>query len=202
MIQLLLLLQIASPHHAVHYDITLIPSDTSEHILAEVKTTWRLGSSTPVRMTLDSSMRVIRVLVDGKPNTRLSRTMYARSSTEVDVPHQKQPGDSLTTQVRYRGFPQAGLITRTNAEGTRTVTADNRPGQAHYWLPVPMLPEDKVTAALHIQVPQGYRVTAAGTPGKPDTLAYGHLMRHFTLDQPVRLDNLVVEWVGGQPGEK
>jgi hypothetical protein len=202
MIVFLLLLQAASAHHAVHYDITLIPSDTSDHILAEVKTTWRLGSTAPVTMELDSSMRVIRVLVDGKENTRLSRTMYARSSTEVDVPHQKQPGDSLTTQVRYRGFPHAGLLTRTNAEGTRTVTADNRPGQAHYWLPVPKLPQDKVTVAFHIQVPLDYRVTAAGTPGKPDTLAYGHLMRHFTLDQPVRVDNLAVEWVGGHPSAK
>ena len=130
MISLLFLLQVAQPHDALHYDITLIPSDTSAHILGEVQITWRLGSTDPVRMQLDSAMRVIRVLVDGKPNTRLSRTMYARSSTEIDVPHQKQPGDSLSTRVRYRGIPRGGLITSKNTHGDRTVSADNRPGQA------------------------------------------------------------------------
>ena len=74
MISLLLLLQVAQPHDALHYDITLVPSDTSTHVLSEVQITWRLGSTMPVRMELDSAMRVIRVLVDGKPNTRLSRT--------------------------------------------------------------------------------------------------------------------------------
>src|SRR3954466_7668079 len=104
---LLLLLQTASPlaaradtihpvHDALHYDITLVPSDTSSHVLGEVQTTWRLRSTAPVTMELDSAMRVIRVLIDGKPNTRLSRTLYARSSGEVEVPHEKQPGDTLS----------------------------------------------------------------------------------------------------------
>ena len=132
MIPFLLLLQTASPaspppHDALHYDITLIPSDTGTHVLGEVQTTWRLDSTEPVRMQLDSSMRVIRVLVDGKPNTRISRTMYARSSTEIDVPHQKQPGDTLSTRVRYRGFTRDGLIIGDNQYGDRTVFADNWP---------------------------------------------------------------------------
>ena len=85
---------VGAVHDALHYDITLVPSDTGTHVLGEVQTTWRLGSTEPVTMQLDSAMRVIRVLVDGKPNTRISRTMYGRSSTEIDVPHQKQPGDT------------------------------------------------------------------------------------------------------------
>ena len=75
---LLLLLQTQSPlaaradtihpvHDALHYDITLVPSDTGHHVLAEVQTTWRLRSAAPVEMELDSAMRVVRVLVDGKP---------------------------------------------------------------------------------------------------------------------------------------
>ncbi|MDQ3208084.1 MAG: hypothetical protein M3Q37_05710, partial [Gemmatimonadota bacterium] len=59
---LLLLLQIAqfplatpadtsvSPHDALHYDITLVPSDTGTHVLSEVQITWRLASTEPVRM--------------------------------------------------------------------------------------------------------------------------------------------------------
>ena len=56
MLSILLLLQTPSPlaaradtihpvHDALHYDITLVPSDTGHHVLAEVQTTWRLRSA-------------------------------------------------------------------------------------------------------------------------------------------------------------
>ena len=197
MIALLLLLQAAPPHDALHYDITLIPSDTSAHILGEVQTTWRLGSSKPVTMELDSAMRVIRVLVDGKPNTRISRTMYARSSTEVEVPHQKHAGDSMSTRVRYRGYPGGGLVVGKSARGNRTVQADHRPEVAHYWLPMPESPDDEATVALHIQVPVGYQVLADGALEKVDTLAYGHMMWHYNLNRPLPLYKVKVGWEGG-----
>ena len=202
MLSLLLLLQAAPPHDALHYDITLIPSDTSTHILGEVQTTWRLGSATPVRMQLDSSMRVIRVLVDGKPNTRLSRTMYARSSTEIDVPHQKKPGDSISTRVRYRGHPQGGLIIGKNTQGTRTVFADRQSGGLRYWLPVPLSSEDSATVSVHIQVPLGYQVIADGLLEKIDTLAYGNAMWHFKIDRPVLVHTVALGWVGPRAGER
>ena len=208
MIHLLLLLQAQSPaarpdtlapsHDALHYDITLIPSDTSTHVLGEVQTTWRLGSTKPVTMQLDSSMRVIRVLVDGKPNTRLSRTRYARSSTEIQVPHQKRAGDSLSTRVRYRGYPRGGLIIGKNSHGDRTVFADNRPDQVHYWLPTPDLPSDKGTVAFHIQVPLGYQVIADGALEKIDTLAYGNVMWHYSLDRSVLVHSVKVGWVAAE----
>ena len=194
MITLLLLLQTAQPHDALHYDITLVPSDTSTHVLSEVQITWRLGSTMPVRMELDSAMRVIRVLVDGKPNTRLSRTMYARSSTEIEVPHQKQAGDSISTRVRYRGRPQGGLIRGKNTRGERTVSADNRPAQMSFWLPAPSSREDKATASFHIQVPATYKVSVPGKLEKVDTLAYGNLMWNYTLDTPVAVYTIPVSW--------
>ena len=67
------------PHDALHYDITLVPSDTSAHLLGEVETVWRLRSNQPIVVRLDSTMRVIRVAVDGGGQTRLSRTRYGRS---------------------------------------------------------------------------------------------------------------------------
>lgn len=197
---LLLALQTAQPHDALHYDITLIPSDTSTHVLSEVQITWRLGSTDPVRMQLDSAMRVVRVLVDGKPNTRLSRTMYARSSTEIDVPHQKQPGDSISTRVRYHGSPRGGLITRKNAKGDRIVSADNRPAQVSNWLPIPSSPEDKATITFHIQVPSTYKVSVPGKLEKVDTLAYGNLLWNYTLDRPVALYTVPISWVAGPRG--
>ncbi len=197
MIYLLFLLQAAQPHDALHYDITLIPSDTSTHVLGEVQITWRLGSTDPVRMQLDSAMRVVRVLVDGKPNTRLSRTMYARSSTEIDVPHQKQPGDTISTRVRYHGSPRGGLVTSRNTNGARTVSTDNRPAQVSYWLPTPSSPEDKATVAFHIQTPATYKVSIPGKLEKVDTLAYGNLTWNYTLDRPVAPYTLPLKWVAG-----
>src|SRR4051794_5148658 len=102
MLILLALLQTQSPlaaradtihpvHDALHYDITLVPSDTGHHVLAEVQTTWRLRSAASVEMELDSAMRVVRVLVDGRPNTRISRTLYGRSETEIEVPTKNRP---------------------------------------------------------------------------------------------------------------
>src|SRR5688500_9719665 len=128
MLHLLLLLQSQSPmahwadsvgavHDALHYDITLVPSDTGTHVLGEVQTTWRLRSAQPVTMQLDSAMRVIRVLVDGRPNTRLSRTLYGRSEGDLAVPHDKQQGDTLSTRIRYRGFTRDGLIIGNNQYG-------------------------------------------------------------------------------------
>jgi aminopeptidase N len=181
-----------APHDALHYDVTLIPSDTSNHILGEVQTTWRLTSTEPVRMRLDSSMRVIRVLVDGKPNTRISRTMYARSSTEVDVPHQKKPGDTISTRVRYRGFPRDGLIIGKNVYGDRTLFADNWPDRAHYWIPTPDVPGDKATVSFHIEAPLGQQVIANGALEKIDTLPYGHAVWHYGLSTPVPVYTMVV----------
>jgi aminopeptidase N len=194
MLSLLLLLQAAQPHDALHYDITLIPSDTSTHLLSEVQITWRLGSTSPVRMQLDSAMRVIRVLVDGKPNTRLSRTMYARSTTEIDVPHGKQPGDSISTRVRYRGNPRGGLVAARNAHGGLTVAAENRADRVSYWLPTPSSREDKATVAFHIEVPAAYKVSVPGTLEKIDTLAYGNVIWHYTLDRPVAVYTIPVSW--------
>jgi aminopeptidase N len=190
------------PHDALHYDITLIPSDTGTHVLGEVQTTWRLRSSAPVTMQLDSSMRVIRVLVDGKPNTRISRTRYARSFTEVEVPHEKEVGDSITTRVRYRGHPRGGLIIGKNEHGDRTVFADRRPERMQYWLPVPASPGDRATVSFHIQVPLGHQALADGVLEKIDTLAYGNAMWHYSLERAVPVHTVMVGWVGGNPTEK
>ena len=205
MLFLLLQLQVQSPsilaaradtirpaHDALHYDVTLVTGDTGTHVLAEVQTTWRLHSDEPVEMELDSAMRVVRVLVDSKENTRLSRTMYARSATVVDVPHQKHAGDTVTTRVRYHGFIRDGLIVRKNQYGDRTIFADNWPDRAHLWLASQDEPSDKATVAFHVQAPVNSNVIANGVLGTIDTLAYGHAVWNYTLDRPIPVYSMVV----------
>jgi aminopeptidase N len=203
MLPLLLLLQAQSPlavrpdtirpvHDALHYDITLIPSDTGSHILGEVQINWRLRSTELVEMQLDSAMRVIRVLVDGKPNTRLARTRYARSEQWIGVPHQKQPGDTISTRVRYRGHARDGLIVGQNQYGARTIFADNWPDRAHLWLPSQDHPSDKATVAFHVQAPMNQQVIANGVLEKIDTLAHGNLVWHYRLGSPIPVYTMVV----------
>jgi aminopeptidase N len=182
---------VGAVHDALHYDITLVPSDTSGHVLGEVQTTWRLRSPAPVTMQLDSSMRVIRVLVDGRPNTRISRTMYGRSEGYIAVPHSKQAGDTLSTRVRYRGFPRDGLIIGQNQYGDRTVFADNWPNRAHLWLPSHDVPADKASVAFHVQAPLGQQVIANGVLEKIDTLPYGDALWHYRMDDAIPVYTMV-----------
>ena len=181
-------------HAATSYTITLVPSDTGAHILAEVETGWRLGSVQPVGMVLDSALRVIRVLVDGKPNTRLSRTMYARQGVEVVVPHEKAPGDTLTTRVRYHGVPRGGLRLGPDLAGARALAGETADGRAPLWLPVPIGDDggDRTAVVWNVQASEGQRVVANGTLVGVDTLAYGHSTWHFRLDGPVPLAALAV----------
>ena len=179
-------------HTPLQYDVTLVASDTGAHALVEVQTAWRLRTVNPIELQLDSAMRVVRVLVDGKPNTRLSRTMYARQGGEVVVPHEKAPGDTLSTRVRHHGIPRGGLRVGPNQYGDRTLAATSSGGAARFWLPVPAGPPGKVTLAFHVQASDGQRVAAPGTLQKIDTLAYGHTTWHYRLDAPVPLTAMAV----------
>jgi aminopeptidase N len=188
----ILLLQVAAAapappatHDALAYEITLEPADTGTHILGEVQTTWRLRSSCAVALQLDSSMRVIRVLMDGKPNTRLSRTMYGRSGVDVVVPHEKTAGDSLSTRLRYHGFARGGVVPGPTRDGGRGAAGGGSPATARLWLPVPDDPDDRATVRWNIQTPIAGRALASGTLEGIDTLAYGHTTWHYRLDRPI-----------------
>src|SRR6185312_5045172 len=199
MLYALLLLQVAAAatpppatHDALSYDITLVPADTGTHILGEVQTTWRLRSAGAVTAMLDSSMRVIRVLVDGKPNTRLSRTMYGRSGADVVVPHEKEAGDTLSTRIRYHGFSRGGVVPGPTRAGERGSAGGGSPATARLWLPVPDDPDDRATVRWNVQAPASDRVLASGELVSIDTLPYGHVTWHYQLARPVPVTRLAV----------
>ncbi len=139
-------------------------------------------------MKLDSTLRVVRVLIDGRPNTRLSRTMYGRAGNDVVVPHEKDAGDTLSTRVRYHGIPAGGLRIGPDRSGGRALAGETAEGRASLWLPSPETSGGRVTVAWHVQASAGERVVANGTLTKVDTLAYGHTTWHFVLDAPVPLE--------------
>ncbi len=148
---------------AVDYDFTLVLPDTGNHLLGQVQTRWMLTSTRPIEVQLDTAMRVVRVLMNGIPDARLARSLYARDQGMVVIPHERAPGDTLTTAIRYLGSPRAGLVFGTDPSGQPAVFADNWPDHAHYWIPVQDVPGDKATASFHIEVPEGYQAIANGT---------------------------------------
>ena len=194
MLTLLFALQVATAQHdALRYDITLVPSDTGTHLLGEVEIAWRLASSDPVAVRLDSSMRVVRVLIDGRPNTRLSRTMYGRSVNDLVVPHQKRAGDSITTRIRYHGLARGGVKVGANRAGQRIFFATARGDSAQLWVPVAeRVALDRGSAVFRIQAPVGHRAMAPGSLEKVDTLPYGHAVWHYRMEGPAPIASLAV----------
>jgi aminopeptidase N len=179
-------------HDALRYDISIAVSDTGGHIVGEVETTWRLGSSDPVVVPLDSAMRVVRVLVDGRENTRMYRTPFGRNESIVYVPHQKGAGDSLKTRIRYHGTARDGLLVQVDSAGRRTFFADNWPDRAHRWLPVQDHPSDKAAVSFRVEVPADLKVIANGVRVSVDTLARDRVVWQYRLDEPVSPYNFVL----------
>lgn len=181
----------APGHTPTRYDITLVPSDTGAHVLLEVETSWRLGSSLPVVVGLDSVFRVVRVLVDGKPNTRISRTQFARGTGDVLVPHEKSAGDTLTTRIRYHGVPRGGVRAGPNRYGARTLVAQASTVDPSLWLPIPEPKFRSATITLRLQADSGGRAIGSGKLTRIDTLAYGHTTWNYTTDQVIPISEIV-----------
>ena len=178
-------------HDAIRYDILIAVSDTGAHIVGEVETVWVLGSDAPVVVPLDSAMRVVRVLIDGKENTRVHRTAYGRDGNIVYIPHDKQAGDTLRTRIRYHGTARDGLVVRIDSTGNRTFFADNWPDRAHLWLPVQDVPWDKAEVNFRVEVPLGLEVIANGTLIKVDTLARDRAAWQYRMEAPIPPSNFV-----------
>jgi aminopeptidase N len=179
------------PHDVVNYDVSLVIGDSGRHVLGQTDVSWRLVSEEPVELQLDSTLRVIRVLVNGRENTRLVRTMWFRRGERIAVPHQSRAGDTLSTRLRYRGDVSDGLVFN-RGPGGRRVFADNWPDHARGWLPVQDHPSDKASVAFHVQVPAGVQVIANGTLEKIDTLPYEHRVWHYRLNEPIPTYAMVI----------
>ena len=177
---------------AANYDFTLVLPDSGSHLLGQVQTRWHLTSTRPIEVQLDTAMRVVRVLMDGKPDARLARTLYGRDQVTLVIPHEQAPGDTITTMIRYHGYPRAGLVFGKDPEGQAADFADNWPDHAHYWLPVQDVPADKATASFQIEVPEGYQAIANGALERVDTLPRGRTVWHYRIAEPIPVYTMVV----------
>jgi aminopeptidase N len=181
-------------HDALHYSIRVVIPDTGSIIEGETETTWRVGSPAPIRLQLDTALKVSRAAWAGE--RRLLRGEWRREGDLIEFPHTRSRGDSVVTRLEFRGRVRDGLIIGRNPYGARTAFADNWPDRAHHWFPAQDHPSDKATATFDVEVPRGWRVIAGGTLERADTLrgtaAHGRSRWRYRLAQPVPVYNMVI----------
>lgn len=162
-ISLLFLLQVQAPantprpaHDAIGYKVAITIPDTGKVIHATTFTLWRLLSSDPIRVELDSALRVGEVTLNNHTVTN-----WRREGELILIPHGQRAGEHVETGIAYHGAPRDGLVIRDSA-GTRTIFADNWPNRAHRWFPSQDHPSDKATAEFQVTAASKYHVIANG----------------------------------------
>ena len=173
-------------HDALHYDVIIDVPDSGTQIDMTVETRWRLTSTEPIRLDLDSVFAVTNAWVGTQPR------QWGRPPGRVLIPTGGRAGDTIITRIRYNGSPKDGLIIGRNAYGSRTIFADNWPDRAHHWLASQDMPSDKATAAFHVTVGADYQVIANGVLAGVDSLPGGRRRWNYAIAEPVAVYTMVI----------
>jgi aminopeptidase N len=177
-------------HDALAYRIHLVIPDSGNVIQGETETTWRVTSAAPIRVQLDTALKVTRAAWAGE--RRLLRGEWRRQGELIEFPHTRPVGDTVATRLEYSGRVRDGLIIGRNPYGQRTAFADNWPDRAHHWFPAQDHPSDKAAVNLDVEVPGGWRAIAGGVLERADTFRNGRSRWHYRLAAPVPVYNMVV----------
>jgi len=177
MLTLLMALQIAAldpggpppVHDALHYHIGIVLPDTGRTLEGRVTTTWVLGGPGPLRIDLDSTMRVTRATIG---DTR--DIIWDRDGNAVIVHHGGERGDTIHTTLHYRGVVHDGLIIEYPG-GSPRYFADNWPNRARRWFPAQDHPSDKASVTFVIDAAPATEVIANGDLVSVDTLETGRV---------------------------
>jgi hypothetical protein len=157
------------PHSLIYREeVRIAVSDSGDHFVTEQQTAWRIQAPDTLVLLVDSTLRVVRVAIDGK------RSSWGRMGAEVVIPHQRAPGDTLVTRVRFHGAPNG-----------------------HNWFAIPRDTPDSAPLLLAVEVPPGTKPVTDGTTQGVlegiDSLGYGRTNWRFRFTQPVALTRLRLE---------
>jgi aminopeptidase N len=172
-------------HDALAYDVTLVLPDTGATIHATVVTRWRLASSEPIRIDLDTVFTVSRVMLDGRA------AEWRRAGYQIYVTTGGRAGVEARTEIEYEGVPGDGLVIR-GAGVTRTMFADNWPDRARKWLASQDHPGDKAPVTWTITAPAELTVIATGVLSRVEPAAGSRRTWHFTLAEPTPVHTMVI----------
>jgi hypothetical protein len=149
-------------------EVRIAVSDSSDHFVTEQQTAWRIQAPGTLVMLVDSTLRVVRVAINGK------RSSWGRAGAEVVIPQPGSPGDTLVTRVRFHGVPNG-----------------------HNWFAIPRDTPDSAQLLLSVEVPPGTKPVTDGSTTAVlegvDTLAYGRTSWRFRFSRPVALSRLRLE---------
>lgn len=151
----------------VRQQVRLAISDSGSHFVTEQETSWRLATRDTLVLLVDSTLRVVRVALDGQRTTS-----WGRTGTELVIPHTRPPGDTLVTRVRFHGVPSG-----------------------HNWFALPRDGPDSAPLMLIVEVPAGSRPVTDVAAEQVDTLAYGRTNWRFRFAAPVALRTLHLTFV-------
>lgn len=193
MLLFFLALQVQAPantprpaHDAVGYNVRITIPDSGKEIRAETYTNWRLVSSEPIRVELDTSLHVDRVTLDNR-----AISDWRREGELIFIPHHRNAGDVALTDIVYHGIPRDGLIIKDSA-GTRTVFSDNWPNRAHRWFPSQDHPSDKASVEFYVTAPAGYQVIANGIRAGQAPVEHGYVTWFFQMVKPIPVYTMVI----------
>lgn len=172
-------------HDALHYDLLLTIPPQGRVISGQMTTKWRLQSSDPLRVELDSVLEVREVEVNGR-----AVRGWERHGDVLLIPQRGIRGDSAISLIRYSGTPRDGLVIR-DTLGVRTIFADNWPNRAHRWFPLQDHPSDKATITFRVAAPNGYQVIANGDRTGPRPIQTG-LLWTYDMSHPIPAATMVI----------
>jgi hypothetical protein len=151
------------PRNAItRQQVRLAIGDSGNHFVAEQETSWRIATQDTLVLLVDSTLRVVRLALDGRRTTS-----WGRTGTKLVIPHTRSPGDTLVTRVRFHGAPS---------------------GQN--WFALPRDVPDSAPLVLIVEVPDGRRPVTSAAAEQVDTLAYGRTSWRFRFAAPVALRTL------------
>ena len=195
MIAILLLLQ-ATPqapantprpaHDAVGYNLRMTIPDSGKEIRAEVSISWRLLSTNPIRVELDTALHVDKVTLDNRPVTN-----WLREGEIILIPHRGSAGDQALTSISYHGVPWDGLVIK-DSLGVRTIFSDNWPNRAHRWFPSQDYPSDKANVEFHVTASNGYQVIANGDLAGQTPVGTDHTTWFYQMLKPIPVYTMVI----------
>lgn len=173
-------------HDAVRYGITIRLPDSGSVVVGAVETRWKLLSSEPLRLELDSALTVTGVRLDNQP------AEWQRKGGLILIPIEGSRGDTTVSTVSYRGRVRDGLIIKGDSARNRTFFADNWPNRGHRWFPSQDHPSDKAMVSFTVVAPPGLEVIANGILDGVDTLGGGHTRWHYHLNEPIPVYTMVL----------
>lgn len=186
-------------HDAVHYDAWIRLADSGSRFEAAVSTEWKVKGPAPIRINLDSSYRIARITLDGKP------ARWRRTGPDLLLVEHPAGLLKATTRIEYDGRPPRfvregrrgsgeqddGLVQRGSGPDRR-IFADNWPNRARKWLAAQDHPSDKATITWTIEAPSALTVVANGVLKAREDLGNGLTRWRFVMEQPIPVATMVL----------